>query len=269
MKIYLAGAEAYNEQIGFVASKRKMNLLMSYYYIKNNPEKYRPLFESENTKILLDSGAFTAHTKGKKINLDDYIDFIKNYSQSIQLYANLDVIGDAEATAKNQECMEAAGLTPLATFHYGEDWKYLEYLVERYDYVAIGGVISLRLRTKMVSKFLARCFSIAMKSKAKLHFFGGSDTELLNLFPFYSVDNTTWAKRSAFNTPAVISMGNIQYTFMRKIPFLPLKFSNLIDIPNVEKRYKKRIIHNINTWLDYEELITKVWQERGVYYEED
>ena len=86
-------------------------------------------------KRFLDSGAFTAFTLWKKIDLQEYIEFVKKNKQFFELYANLDVIGDYEATDKNQKIMENAGLKPLPTYHMWEPREYFEELVDRYDYI--------------------------------------------------------------------------------------------------------------------------------------
>ena len=60
--------------------------------------------------LFLDSGAFSAWSSGTNISMDDYIDFIIENKQYITVYSNLDVIGDAEATWRNQSLMERKGL---------------------------------------------------------------------------------------------------------------------------------------------------------------
>ena len=46
------------------------------------------------TEIMLDSGAFSAWNAGKQIDIDKYIEFIRD--NNIDVYFNLDVIGDVE-----------------------------------------------------------------------------------------------------------------------------------------------------------------------------
>ena len=83
-----------------------------------------------NTKnkvhLFLDSGAFSAYTLGIEINIYEYIEFIKQHKNIIDMYANLDVIATgntlndkkyaAEKTLQNQKIMEEAGLSPLPVF---------------------------------------------------------------------------------------------------------------------------------------------------------
>src|SRR5574340_1162268 len=86
-------------------------------------------------KLFLDSGAFSAKSQGISINVQEYIKFIKEHEEHIEVYANLDVIGSAEASWRNQRIMERAGLKPLPVFHVEDDWKYLDKCME-YDHLS-------------------------------------------------------------------------------------------------------------------------------------
>ena len=89
---------------------------------------------------MLDSGAFSVWNMGKTIDIYKYIEFIKE--NDIEIYFNLDVIGDVEGTKKNQKIMEDNGLNPIPVFHYGEPFEYLDWLVEQgYTYIGIGGTV--------------------------------------------------------------------------------------------------------------------------------
>ena len=80
-----------------------------------------------NVDVFLDSGAFSAWTRGVEIDIQKYIEFIKQNQDVITVYANLDVISpgrfsmgtkeSAELTLRNQKIMEQAGLSPLPVFH--------------------------------------------------------------------------------------------------------------------------------------------------------
>ena len=86
--------------------------------------------------VFLDSGAYSALTKGAKIDIQDYIKFIKENLSVLDLYANLDVIYNAEATLANQQIMEKEGLSPIPCYHAGEDFSYLQYYIKNYDYIS-------------------------------------------------------------------------------------------------------------------------------------
>lgn len=154
-----------------------------------------------SVELFIDSGAFSAFTQGVKIDLDEYIAFIKQYKDIISVYANLDVIGDAAGTLANQKQMEKAGLKPLPCFHYGEPVKYLQYYLERHDYIALGGMAAgpsgATLSSTDKGKWLDILFSKYIcdedgMPRVKVHGFGLTSLKLMLRYPWYSVDSTSW-----------------------------------------------------------------------------
>jgi len=149
--------------------------------------------------LFLDSGAFSAWSKNININIHEYINYIKENKKYIDHYACLDVIGDAEKTFENQKIMEAAGLSPIITFHKGEDYKWLEKYISLYDYVAIGGIAG-GLTVKSIDDHLGKCWDIICDSrgypKVKIHGFGLTSLKLMMRYPWYSVDSTSWVMTS-------------------------------------------------------------------------
>lgn len=163
----------------------------------NEPPPY--LVTGPGVSLFLDSGAYSAHTRGQEIDVHEYIDFIKRHLQWIDVYANLDVIGDAEATWKNQAAMEEAGLTPLPVYHIGEPPRFLDRCLE-YSYFAIGGIAASNMRTRYT--FLDRCFSKICDTpdrlpRAKVHGFGVTSIAHMRRYPWWSVDSTSWTLHAA------------------------------------------------------------------------
>ena len=74
--------------------------LHSYFHLIITKGK---IMEKNKVDLFLDSGAFSAETQGAKIDIQEYIDFIKEHQDVIEVYANLDVIGDPVSTWKNQK----------------------------------------------------------------------------------------------------------------------------------------------------------------------
>ena len=151
---------------------------------------------NKKVELFLDSGAFSAWSQDKEIKIQDYINFIKEHENVIDVYANLDVIGDAKATWKNQQVMEEAGLTPLPVFHYREDEKWLKrYLAKDYDYISLGGMVPISTTglipwlNKLFDKFLTDKKGMP---KIKVHGFGLTSLPLMLRYPWYSVDSTSW-----------------------------------------------------------------------------
>ena len=103
--------------------------------------------------ILLDSGAFSAFNLGERIDLDDYVGFVKANKGLIYRCINLDVIpgnfgnrewrpeaieAAAAASYANQQKMKEAGLNPIPVFHQDENFRWLEkYLADDEDYICL------------------------------------------------------------------------------------------------------------------------------------
>ena len=76
------------------------------------------------------------------------VSLLKKHSDIINHYIVLDVIGDAEKSLEAQKYMESKGLHPLPVFHQGEDWKYLDYYRNNYDYICISPFVIFSRRGK-------------------------------------------------------------------------------------------------------------------------
>lgn len=197
MKIYLAGTSVSTPekekhlQLLFSDS----NKLHSYFHCVDGFEKKWFKMNIKNkVNLFLDSGAFSAKTQGTEINIQDYISFIKENEEFIDVYANLDVIGNAKDTYKNQRIMEKAGLKPIPVFHYGENIKWLErYLSKNYDYIALGGMV----KTTGLTSWLDNIWNNYLTDekgfpKCKVHGFGLTNILMMYRYPWYSVDSTSW-----------------------------------------------------------------------------
>jgi len=171
--------------------------------------------------LFLDSGAFSAWSKGIEININDYIHFIKEHEQYIDVYANLDSIGNPEKTLQNQKVMEEAGLSPLPCFHYGEDIKYLKYYLRYYQYIALGGMVPIS-NTPLVkwldNLFISHICNQDGSPKVKVHGFGLTSVQLMIRYPWYSVDSTSWVLTGRFGAVYVPKMKNGNYDYLQ-IPY--------------------------------------------------
>lgn len=162
--------------------------LVSYAYLSS--------FEATREKFTfrdwaLDSGAFTAYSSGKPVDLAAYTDTALRYREADPTLADvfaLDVIGDWEASARNAEEMTRQGLTVVPCFHYGEPWEALVEMADRYDKIALGGVA--RKTKKLRRDWFAECFGRVWPKL--IHGFGVAQPDLVIAFPFHSVDASSW-----------------------------------------------------------------------------
>jgi hypothetical protein len=172
--------------------------LLSFFYIKEDIQYYI----KENQRIFLDCGAYSYATTDKsRPDIEEYIAFCHKYGDKIDAYANMDVIGDDEATYENQMIMEDMGLHPVPVFHQGDDWKYLEeYLKGDHDYIALGGVADPKYR-QTSSKWMGKVISsiAELNPTIKTHAFGVTSMAELIKYRFYSCDSSTWTGALQYN----------------------------------------------------------------------
>jgi len=171
--------------------------LYSYHYVHIDFFNVGTLIQycmTNKIDLFLDSGAFSAKSQGLSIDIDAYIAFIKEHEHLLTVYANLDVIGNPIASARNLKKMEAAGLKPLPVFHHGSDPdEFLVPLLEKYDYICLGGLV----KTSDLVLYLDRIWSNYLVDstglpKVKVHAFGMTSLPLMLRYPWYSVDSTSW-----------------------------------------------------------------------------
>lgn len=247
MDLYFAGSEAFTD----IVFDEPGNILMSYFYVEKKFPKFIELLEnkSEDKKLFIDSGAFTAWTKQKPIDVDEYINFINTYSEHINLYGQIDVIpGDIVKGHTPEQVEEAAAATwenylymrpkmkkpegLLYTFHVGEPFTYLEQALEWKDengqpfpYMALGGMVGKSMPVKRA--FLDSCFSVIKKSSnpnVKVHAFGMTSFDLLESYPITSADSTSWIMTGA-NGNITTDVGIIAIS--EKAKRLPEHYSHL------------------------------------------
>ena len=168
--------------------------------------------------LFLDSGAFSAWTKNIPIEIEEYIQFIKKHKRYIEYYAVLDDITDPKKTLRNQKIMEKAGLQPVPCYHYKEPIKYLEYYLDNYEFVALGGMVPIS--TPVLREWLDHIFTDYICKnkdglpKCKIHGFGMTSHDLMIRYPWFSVDSTSWVmtgRHGAILVPKT-KLGESDYT---------------------------------------------------------
>lgn len=257
MKLYFAGAD--NSISREILLKSAVGNVLISYYVSKNKELPRNQFEN----IFLDSGAFTAFTQDKKIDIDNYIEYVKKNKDIISVYANLDVIGDWEATRRNQEYMENNSLSPLATFHVGSPLEELERICEKYNYIALGGLVPLSTKKIKMRNWLNKCWAVIIKSspKVKVHGFGVNSFDLLKRYPWYSVDATSWLVPARYGQLLTFNNGKIR-THSKRSKDKSLEICDL-----AKKEYKELLVRQVGEILKIEEYVTRLWKKKGITWD--
>ena len=180
--------------------------------------------------FFLDSGAYSAWSRGTVIDLDEYIAFIKSNIEVLEVYACLDCIpgvpgkvatnaernAAAELTWGNYLYMKAEGVDPLPVYHYGEDSKFLERMLDYgCEYIGIGGLVGIPgpKRRAWLDRVFARITDDKGMPIIKTHGFGMTSVPLIFRYPWYSVDSTTWIKITANGAVYLPAMVNDEFVF--------------------------------------------------------
>lgn len=259
MKLYLAGYEAWKMFFNECKCLKEINFLETYLYftkkwILNDYDRYKK-------KFFLDSWAFTAFTQKKNISLEAYCNFIKNNLNFLELYANLDVIWNAEETYKNQKIMEEWWLFPLPTYHYWEPKEYFEKYVKEYNYIGIWWLVPHARKPENIRKILDYCFDYIIKNwlKTKIHWRWMTNSNFMKKYPFYSIDSTWWLAWWKFNTIYFyknwILTSNHSAWIRKKLK---------IDFWKVS--YQKKDIMNIEALYKYIDYITRLHKVKQMEY---
>lgn len=180
--------------------------------------------------FFLDSGAYSAWSRGTQIDPDEYIAFIKANIEVIEVYPCLDCIPGApgrsatqkeredaaEKTWENYLYMKSEGLDPLPVFHYGEDFRFLTRMLDnKCEYIGIGGLVGIPSEKRRA--WLDRLFTRITDDKGmpivKTHGFGMTAVPLIFRYPWYSVDSSSWLKVTSTGAIYLPAMVDDEFVF--------------------------------------------------------
>lgn len=261
---YFAGSQ--HETGEQLIMKLNGNFLRSYYHNKKHIQKLGELKAKGEWKgkLLVDSGAYTCWTKGIKICPDDYIAYINENHENVDYFIQLDSIPGSpnnpptleqvkEATEQSWEnylYMTENVVCPnkiLPVYHKGEPISYLRQIVEHkingeyIDYMCFGGQVTIRSQTER-QKWYNGCFDVIQRSQnpnIKVHSLGCANTAILEKYPFYSSDATSWIMTGA--------VGNI-ITQYGCICVSDEKASEFQHIENLSEQAKQHILDECKEW---------------------
>lgn len=167
-------------------------------------------------KLFIDSGAYSAHTRGVELDVDEYIEYLNINDEWIDIYAQVDKIPGVLGQPKTRkQLLEAPKLSwenynymrpkmkspdkLLPIFHQGEEFHWLHQMLEttfdgkHIPYIGISPANDQPIKKKEV--FIEKCFNIIKQSSnpdVKTHAFGMTTLNVLERYPFTSADSTSW-----------------------------------------------------------------------------
>jgi hypothetical protein len=209
-------------------------------------------------RVLIDSGAFTAFTQGKLIRPEEYAEwahgFRGRWSEKLAFlrFFNLDVIGDQDASWKNQAVIERAGIPVIPIVTYGADLKHVERALE-YDYFALGGLVPYAKDRERLGAWLDRCFAVVTQAyrrrgvMPKVHLLGIAQKWAIERYPCYSSDVSSWISGLRFGKTSALGS-------QRSLP----KYAQAREV-NI---YSLR--HEVQKYQAMERGATALWARRGI-----
>jgi len=251
MTLYLADTIQL-AHLRYIDRLKGTGVLESYWRLITNKIKMDEWLEKimeTKLNLFLDSGAFSAWSKGVSIDLQEYIAFCKKYESALSVIAVLDVIpgvrnktpsaeekaSAAQQSWNNYQIMLDAGLPKdklLPCFHLGEDWSWLERYMGVTDYVALGAMAKTRESDRIA--WLDRAMDILCGldgiPKVRFHGFGMTSYSLMRRYPWYSVDSTSWVMTSRFGSILVPPKKDGQWIYSQD----PWKVSVSEKQPDIE-----------------------------------
>jgi hypothetical protein len=240
--------------------------LISYAYRAGLEDGYGALIRDfaargVRARLLLDSGAFTAFTTGRRFTVEGYADWVwtvkaalGTHLESLE-YLNLDVIGDQAATWANQTALERLGLNPVPILTHTSTDHDLERILGRpYPYFALGGLVALRGDKEAVTTWLDRVYKRLLEHRrksgtlVKTHLLGCTWQWLLMRYPAYSSDSSTWMHPIRYGKHA-----------NSRLPFIP---KARVDGDLTPQIHALRC--EIQTVKTLESDTTRLWEARGI-----
>jgi hypothetical protein len=228
-------------------------------------------------RLMLDSGAFTAWTKGKSVDITAYSEWVLSIvEQRDNVRAvNLDVIpGEMGRTSSAQERLKGMeqsiinadylrgqGIEAIEVFHQDEPESFLTDLLQRLPETGVLGIsprndVDVKSKMKWQRKVLAHIINhVGGPSRMpRTHGLAVTSKQMMRAFPYYSVDSSTWM--SVFRYGMFVNENGGMTDTDLVMPHRPNA-----TVPAALDVLTRRSIHNQRHLTDG---ITTLWESRGV-----
>ena len=283
MRIYLAGLECYFSYLE-EANVKVRNSFISFYamhkanseILLRNVQRARQLSQG---KIVCDSGAHSffsenplagasasGHRKSTKTitTPDDYFELYKNFMHIAEPYVDYFVeldIGELVTQKKVEawrKMLEREGLIDriIKVYHPAVmSWAEFEETcrLSESKYVAVEGDRPLQRKSRLD---YTRAIKIARAHDCKIHGFAMTKKNALDMYPFYSVDSSSWAAFIVWGSSSIVRD----------------KSKHLKEIDSHRARTPEGRKHlyaqEVAAWLEREDYYTRLWEKRGVFWTE-
>lgn len=199
MKLFLAGLTSFLGRPLTAELVEGVYVLESFYYANQKTEQYLPLFKD----FLLDSGAFTFFSSGKKdVDWDEYV---KRYAEfivknDIKHFFELDIdklVGYQKVLDLRKKLEQMTLKKCIPVWHKSRGKEEFLRMCDEYKYVAVGGIVSKEITREQYPLF-TWLINEAHKRGCKIHGLGFTNLEGITKYHFDTVDSTSWTTGNRF-----------------------------------------------------------------------
>lgn len=251
MRIYLSGAEVPGWE-ALLAEAGASNVLASYYGLGGSGGAPKPPPRGF-ASLLLDSGGFSARTRGVQIDIHAYARYLNEHR--IELAFNLDT-NDVAETLANQAILvkECPATTIIPVYHisdYASDEHrdlLRQFEDDGFDFVGLGGVVRSGFSAAYKERFYRHSFR-TVRDRVRLHGLGITGETTMRAFPWFSVDSTSWLAPTKYGRSSTLGR------------------SPIADFERHGLDYKDRLRREIARWLEIEQQLSRLWAGRGVTWQ--
>jgi len=287
MKVYLAGYETAYSSYNTVLEKNA-NIFCTYFYKNQTSKTLKYLTEVNHQGLVtVDSGAhsffgllgvsITSHANDKKKDIPDPRVYFKEYKAWLKAHYNFldyfceldlqDILGMDQILQWRKE-LEDEGLADKAitVFHRDDGWEAFEALCanSKSGYIAIEGIKKNR-SILPYNKYL----KYAYEHGIKVHGFAFTKADLIQQFPFYSVDSSSWTMGPRYGSFQVFRNGQMPTVTGTKAHFF--KYGIPVELHNSHRskeHSKLKLEFTAKEFQKLESYVTKLWEMRGIHWKD-
>ena len=141
-----------------------------------------------DANIMIDSGAFTAHSTGKPIKLADYMAFLEHWRGVYNYAMSLDVVHNTIATARNLVTLTDAGHRVLPVYTATANERELRRIARDFDYIAYGGMVGVPKTLQQAAT--KRVVDICRETSTRVHALGQASAQMFAVSQAHSGDSS-------------------------------------------------------------------------------
>lgn len=187
-----------------------------FYYAKRMADELQ-LCIDKGIGIMMDSSAHSFHKLGKaglrktegkwsvrdfdrlrEQTLEGYAKFVRKNEKDWDWYVTFDYVRQCPVIWEMQETLESMGIDPVPVFHGDQSIDWLKrYCDKGHKLICIGTV---KRNNKEIRSYYDKCFAVAEKYGVLLHGLAVGSISIMYMYPWYSVDNASWAKVAAYGS---------------------------------------------------------------------